>query len=346
MSAPATLPLDPGTLGPWLIGDPKRRGELFRRFVARSVKARYAVLEPVLRQGLCEAWDREPRAFFELIEAWRGGRSVRLRQLIAGALPLGDAAIAKRGLPWLKELAADPNRDVRLAAIARLCEAHEHCPEELERFAIDKDPLVRVMAARAAGDAGSLAAIKPVLEKVCRDRNSDVHEAAAASLYLLYSRDPEMVLELAAVMGRSEDVSTRWAVAGIFFAPAAGDAFDAWFPILQQFIKKGERNLLWTVAHSLRFAPSGAHLTRLLQMLYEGGDAAIRRRVIVFVANFDGRLDEPTVRSFLERGIEDSSKLVRSTSTGALARLEAEGIRSEGSAPISTLEAEELDDDD
>jgi hypothetical protein len=315
------IPTDIPLLARWLSAAPKKRlGEL-KRLVTGSDRKKFHSLGPCFRAALIEAWDEEPDLFFETMDGWRRSRNPRIRSLVAGAVPLIDGPRFNEALDLLRQMARDSAREVRLVAVERLCGEIDAVAEEIQRFAVDKDPKIREFVAHHLREIRQVEDFKEVIELLCLDRNNDVHWAAAASLYALHDRAEAIVKECAHKMASSEDLDIRWAVVTSYYDFLFGENFERLTTMMRQWIRSGNRQLKWTLVHSLRYTNPSPRLIMLLKTLYADKDPIIRRRVIWQLGQKQGFHDDSEILALLEKALVDSSKKVREQSELSKKRL-------------------------
>lgn len=317
MSA-TTVPQDIGALARWLASDPKGRAPAFRRLVIKLDKSSFEARRASLRAGLHEAWDEESADFFELLDSWRGHRSARLRYLAAGAVALVEGPRFELGLSWLRGMITDNARDVRAMAVERLCAEVNAAPDDFRRFSLDKDPRLREIAARHIQDIDEPEALGDAIKRLCIDRDPAVHWAAAVGLHRIFERADNLAKEAAQLMGESDDHDVRWAVVSSFYEPIFADGFDRYLPMMRQWIRSGDRNLRWTLAHALRFVKPSPRVLAIVRSLFEEKDPLIRRRLLWQLEQMIGAVDLPEIDKLLEKGCKDSSKRVRDLSNRVL----------------------------
>jgi hypothetical protein len=335
------IPTDGPLLARWLSEAPKKRlGEL-KRLVTSSDRKGFQNIGPCYRAALMEAWDEDPDAFFEAMDVWRRSRNVRIRSLVAGAVPLIDGPRFNEALDLLRQMARDSAREVRLVAIERLCGEIEAVPEEVKRFAIDKDPKVREFVAHYLREIRNVEAFKDLIEILCLDRNTEVHWAAAASLHALHERDDSVIKECAQKMAESEDADIRWAVVTNYYDFLFGEHFERLATMMRQWIRTGNRSLRWTLAHGLRYTNPSPRLMMLLKTLYEDKDPIIRRRIVWQIGQKAGFADEKDILSLLDKALFDSSKKIREQ-----AKLSKKALQENSGIRLSHGDAYDDDDDD
>jgi HEAT repeat protein len=212
----------------------------------------------------------------------------------------------------LKKLALDPAREVRLVAIDVLAEEPDKHLELIRKWAKDDDQKVRETVARHLHLTDQPRKILPILEQLALDPDSDVHWTAAATLYDIYSIDPKGALEVAKKMAANPDMDLRSAAALCFFEHVFADSFDHSFLLMRQWVRSGDPNLRWTLAHSLRFAKATARSFQVLRALFEDRDPEIRRRVVWQLAEFFKKFEDPRqAAELMRRALRDQSKRVR-----------------------------------
>jgi HEAT repeat protein len=312
VKALAKIPTEIPTLSRWLGDDPKPRLEEVKGLVQKAGKERFARIADPYRIAIAWAWDENPETFFKLMNGWLSSDNPRLRQIAAGAMPLANEDYYAKSVKILKKLMTDGTREVRLTAIDVLAEDIDAHIELVKKWAKDEDSKVRETIARHLHLTEAPRKILPILEGLALDKDRDVHWRAASTLYDIYAVDPKGALEVAKKMAGHEDQDIRLAASLCFFEHVFADSFDHLFLLMRQWVRSGDPNLRWTLAHSLRFAKANPRSFQVLRALFEDRDPEIRRRVVWQLAEFFKKFEDPRLAAeLLRRALKDQAKRVR-----------------------------------
>ena len=316
--APGKIPSEIPTLSRWIADDPKPRLEEVKNLLLKAGKERFTKLLDPVRIAIAWAWDENPDVFYKLLGPWHSHESPRLRIVAAGALPLANEACHERSSKILKKMALDPDRDVRNHAIDILAEEVDGNFELVKRWAVDQDPAVREIVARHLHLTDTPKKVLPLLEQLALDADPDVHWCSARALYDLHEREAKGALEVAKKMAASAVLDIRRAVAYSYFEHVFGDSFDHSFLLMRQWVRSGDANLRWTLAHSLRWAKPNARALQVLRALFEDRDPEIRVRVVTQLRDFFPRFEDARpAAELLRRAQKDQAKKVRDTAAEA-----------------------------
>jgi hypothetical protein len=331
------IPTEIPTLSRWIADDPKPRLEEVKGVLGKAGKDRFVKLLDPVRIAIAWAWDEDPEHFFKLMQGWFNSENPRLRSVATGAMPLSNELYHERSVKVLKKMALDPDRDVRNRAIDILAEEVDRNIELVKRWAVDQDQAVREIVARHLHLSDTPKRVLPIVEQLALDADPDVHWSAARALYDLHEREAKGSLEVAKKMAASGEIDIRRAVAYSYFEHIFGDAFDHSFLLMRQWVRSGDANLRWTLAHSLRWAKPNARALQVLRALFEDRDPEIRTRVVMQLKDFFPRFEDVRpAAELLRRAQKDTVKKVRDTAEDAEVAL---GIEL-ASIPLPPVEGE------
>lgn len=295
----------------WLLEDPEKRLKDFRKGIHKVPQEDFEFHEGAWRGALLEAWDQQPETFFELLEEWKNARKPRLRALVAGAAPLLIDEYTQQSLNWLKELSRDTNKTVRMVAIERLCGEIDALPEEMKRFARDKDAEVRQLVAYYLGESRKVSQYEDILCELANDPEPAVHWSATASIHRLFEKDSSILKDGLKQLAGHSDINIRWAIVINHFEPLFAEYFDRYMGLMRQWLRSGEAELRWTLVHSLRYTKATPPLQIILGHLLEDKDPVIRCRVFWQMAELKPLFEFTDVEGMIERGLTDDDESVR-----------------------------------
>ncbi len=312
------IPTEIPTLSRWVADDPKARLEEVKHALEKAGKERFLKMQDPIRIAVAWAWDENPETFFRLMQGWLSSDNPRLRVIAAGALPLANESYHERSVKILKKMVLDADRDVRNKAIDILAEEVDRNIDLVKRWAVDQDAEVRAIVARHLHLTDTPKKVLPIAEQLALDADPDVHWCAARVLYDLHEREAKGALEVAKKMAASPDIDIRRAVAYSYFEHVFGDSFDHSFLLMRQWVRSGDPNLRWTLAHALRWAKPNPRSLQVLRALFEDRDPEIRVKVVQQLKDFFPRFEDVRpAAELLRRAQGDPVKKVRDTAEEA-----------------------------
>lgn len=315
MAKKQDLPLDIPNLGRWLAQEPEERLPRLKALVTKASKKDYPRIAERARIALKIAWDARPDRLFALTADWISGKDVRLRRLVAGALPLSSVEHRTQALDLSRKLADDPEPEVRYLAIDHICEEINEHLDLVSRWLGDPDPQVRAIVVRRLRDLAT-DQIKPRIElfhPLAVDPEPEVAWALASTLAELYEREPRPVIETMRILAMSEHETIRTAAAACFFEHVFADSFDQLLPTMRAWLRVGDPNLRWTLVRSLRFVELNPRSMQLIRGLYEEPDPKIRSRLVQAMVDLFDPVSESRrmLVPLLIRASQDTYKAVR-----------------------------------